>query len=507
MSVTVQISGGKHVRVSANTVKIGRASACALSFPNEGHLDPEHAVLRRVANRWLIESRSGPVIQVGQSQLGRMHWLKPGDVVKLTPDGPEFTFEPVEDADPLAAARQSNVVEPSANSPAESVAAPASQDGAHAPARSTELRPEEPAVASATSPSNEFNTLTVATDEASDATSAHSTRGTEGAAFGPTKHLATWALGGAGLLVLGLFICLALLSLAGLFDTKMSLNETTPGIENGTEIAGNPQRSVESGMVHTKNGGGAGREVTTTVDVTKSKSGAALTEPAPPDVFPRRLDGRAMQQAERGVVWIGYEVSGSVFKDARRSFTYATGWAIEPDVIVTSGSNVFELRIAQEEGALPVVHDNDRYYHVEELQVHPEYNRNDPINNISCNVGVIILKESLDVSCQPADKDRLRALTAQTPLLVLAYVNDAGDQQPYDKLKVNLIRRKLTLASSSETPRTRATYYIIDIDGEFPRSAEGAPVMAYDGEVLGTLAKFGDLLTMVPISAVRTLLD
>jgi len=75
-----------------DAVHIGTDRANEVSFPGDARLQRRHAIIKKVATRWLVEGIEGALIQVGDQPEGRMHWLSPGDVIRLTPAGPEITF-------------------------------------------------------------------------------------------------------------------------------------------------------------------------------------------------------------------------------------------------------------------------------------------------------------------------------------------------------------------------------------------------------------------------------
>jgi len=94
MAITVMLPSGQRVSTDADTMLIGRDSRCQLSMANEGGLQPQHAKIRRIANRWIIESLGDWLIQVGTAPPGRKDWIKPGDTIMLSEHGPRIVFEP-----------------------------------------------------------------------------------------------------------------------------------------------------------------------------------------------------------------------------------------------------------------------------------------------------------------------------------------------------------------------------------------------------------------------------
>lgn len=91
MPIQLSIAGQRR-EFAGDAVSIGADAANDVSFADDDRLQRHHAVIRRVAARWLIEGGDGTLIQLGDAPAGRMHWLSAGDVIHLTPAGPEIIF-------------------------------------------------------------------------------------------------------------------------------------------------------------------------------------------------------------------------------------------------------------------------------------------------------------------------------------------------------------------------------------------------------------------------------
>lgn len=78
-----------------NTIGIGRAPENQISLPSDMRLAAQHAVLKSVNGRWLIESREGGPVRIGNGRPVQFAWLNPGDIIHLTEAGPDLTFNPV----------------------------------------------------------------------------------------------------------------------------------------------------------------------------------------------------------------------------------------------------------------------------------------------------------------------------------------------------------------------------------------------------------------------------
>jgi len=91
MPISFQLPDGQRQTLDVSHIVIGRSENCQIRLPD---LSPEHAKITRVANRWLLESMGDWLLMVGDQEPARKNWLKSGDVIKLSPKGPEIVFEP-----------------------------------------------------------------------------------------------------------------------------------------------------------------------------------------------------------------------------------------------------------------------------------------------------------------------------------------------------------------------------------------------------------------------------
>lgn len=81
------------LRFHTDMIRIGRAVGNEISLPHDPQLKPLHATLKRVHDRWIIESAAGVVVRVGGGRSVRFAWLQPGDTIRLTNTGPEIAFD------------------------------------------------------------------------------------------------------------------------------------------------------------------------------------------------------------------------------------------------------------------------------------------------------------------------------------------------------------------------------------------------------------------------------
>jgi hypothetical protein len=94
MPITLSISGNAPIEIDAETISIGSEPASTVVIRGDGRIKAHHALIRKVAGRWLVEAREADFIQVGSAAPARVNWLNPGDVIRLAENGPEITFQP-----------------------------------------------------------------------------------------------------------------------------------------------------------------------------------------------------------------------------------------------------------------------------------------------------------------------------------------------------------------------------------------------------------------------------
>jgi len=109
--------GSQQFTITGDEALIGRDPACTISLPDDIRLSARHAALRQVGGRWLIEARADAMLQVGNSAPSRLGWLSDGDVVRLTPNGPELLVNPPTPVSAPVAASASPVVSSAAAAP------------------------------------------------------------------------------------------------------------------------------------------------------------------------------------------------------------------------------------------------------------------------------------------------------------------------------------------------------------------------------------------------------
>lgn len=94
MSVTVQTQDGRRIVIDGDSARIGSDELCEISFANDQRVHAQHALIKSLGDRWLVEAVGSASIQVGNSKPSRMGWLKSGDAILLSESGPTVVFEP-----------------------------------------------------------------------------------------------------------------------------------------------------------------------------------------------------------------------------------------------------------------------------------------------------------------------------------------------------------------------------------------------------------------------------
>jgi pSer/pThr/pTyr-binding forkhead associated (FHA) protein len=94
MAITVELGIGQIITVQRDTATIGQDPGADIRIPNSPKIQPIHARIVKVANRWMIQSAGDWLLQVGDGVPGRKLWLNSGDLVHLSESGPYMVFDP-----------------------------------------------------------------------------------------------------------------------------------------------------------------------------------------------------------------------------------------------------------------------------------------------------------------------------------------------------------------------------------------------------------------------------
>jgi len=96
MTLTIQLPSNERISLDDEVLLIGSDIECHIFLP-EYNVLPRHAKIENISGRWLIKSEGEWGLQVNNDPITNMAWLKEGDTIWLTPDGPKLIFEPRED--------------------------------------------------------------------------------------------------------------------------------------------------------------------------------------------------------------------------------------------------------------------------------------------------------------------------------------------------------------------------------------------------------------------------
>jgi hypothetical protein len=190
----------------------------------------------------------------------------------------------------------------------------------------------------------------------------------------------------------------------------------------------------------------------------------------------------------KGIVYLMMEAKG-------HTLPVCTGWAIRPDLIVTTATALAVLQEYQGEGAaLSVGYGgaDPRFVEVEDLSLHPLYDKGasgSPLSRAH-NVGLVTLKAAL-----PATFAVARSATLPKPLkgmkvAVLTYrLTVEPHLQPLNVLDPPLpVAVQGTVRGMEVAAGSTHDLPLLLLDANVPDGAQGAPVLNEQGLVIGVLA-------------------
>jgi predicted component of type VI protein secretion system len=99
MAITLQLPDGVETTLDVDDITIGAEHECDVTLAGDERIRPQHARIFLDADQWVVESLSGGLIQVGDGSPAGDHVLRPGDVIRLGPTGPEIIFQPLAEVD------------------------------------------------------------------------------------------------------------------------------------------------------------------------------------------------------------------------------------------------------------------------------------------------------------------------------------------------------------------------------------------------------------------------
>lgn len=93
MGITIGLDA-RRLEFAKDEIVVGRAPTADVSLPEAAQLAERHAVIRKVAGKWLIESQQDGALRVADGRPTKVAWLSPGDSIQLSDSGPTLIFEP-----------------------------------------------------------------------------------------------------------------------------------------------------------------------------------------------------------------------------------------------------------------------------------------------------------------------------------------------------------------------------------------------------------------------------
>ena len=92
MAIQLELDNGTLQTFTCAEVSIGSSAMCDFEIPPAFGIQRQHARIRRVSSRWLLESLGDWLLHVGQADPSHRHWLESGDQINLTERGPILHF-------------------------------------------------------------------------------------------------------------------------------------------------------------------------------------------------------------------------------------------------------------------------------------------------------------------------------------------------------------------------------------------------------------------------------
>lgn len=93
----IQLSCSNQSRIiSTDVITIGLDPRVSFPIPGNPDVSFQHAVIRFVKGRWIVESLAESQLRIGSGRLVQTAWLNAGDVIHLTDQGPEVHFQILE---------------------------------------------------------------------------------------------------------------------------------------------------------------------------------------------------------------------------------------------------------------------------------------------------------------------------------------------------------------------------------------------------------------------------
>ena len=93
MAIIIQLATGQRVTVERDIATIGQDWSCDVVLAQAPGIQSIHATIMKIGDKWMIESPGDWPLKIGSGPAGRSQWLKRGNVIHLTPSGPDIIFD------------------------------------------------------------------------------------------------------------------------------------------------------------------------------------------------------------------------------------------------------------------------------------------------------------------------------------------------------------------------------------------------------------------------------
>jgi hypothetical protein len=445
---------GERWATDAGRIVVGDADACDIHF--DGDSDPgaagKQGLLLQRDDGWRFENQGSESCLVNQSPVppGGDCRLRSGDVIRMSDDGPDLRFT-------IITARE-YATRIAGQAPSHPKPPPASSPSLPRPAQSAELP------------------------------------GSASAADSRVPRLTGIAV--AVLLLVGLVLGLGVWpggkSAQDAVSEPPSIKPETRGeiADTGNKVAAEDETAVVDDP------GEAGDDSATLAEATAPQ----IAEPVDQDPARQKLDtpsaaepsgtvdaGEIQAQAADAIVYLMVEIS-------EQKFPVCCGWAVAPNVVVSTAGTIAVLAEMQEKGQAVFAAYGDRnpsFIAVDDLIVHPLFDKEQADTPLSRahNLGVATLKASLPKHCSLESASALQKPPTGMPLAIVAYaLTTAPELTAFNVLDPPRLRSLgVRIVGLESLPGATSDLPLLRLEADAPGGMEGAPVFTAAGKVIGVL--------------------
>lgn len=450
MSITVELNGIRQT-FAGDEVLLGSDRNCDIRVDHAG-VRPKHAVLRQVGGRWMVEARDGHEVQVDDGAWQRLTWLKPGQAIRLAAESPAFTFEPTESVRSVGITASADVAE----------SAIESEDGANSAS--------VPATFESSSPNK-------SRDRSSQVFVPTGTQPLAQPTNDPSKQLLLAGVIGAIVVLSGVVIGLMM----GRQSSPAPVVGANPDVASHVAVPRTTETPPSDIAIAPKPG---------------NKNDIPTPLPKPNHVIV------APEARRPAMVWIGLQRNESLF-------LYASGWAVKPNLVVTTGEAVAHLQevLRNGNGIKVFVQQQTERRIVIEGKMHPSYVADAPGETRSMlhNIGVLRIEAALPQVLSVDDSDAVTALKKDDLVRALGTYCPGKDavESPIDTLELKAETWSGTIAGSLRTTDPKTPLLKLALNA--PRPSAGSVVLDAHGSVVGILAASANEMSLVPITSLSAL--